>query len=279
MVVSCDAHFGPRVDTACRSFDFTLYFEDVVFSAVPSAIFILIAAVPLIGLSRQRSIVRSSTLFGLKLVLYKLISTLPLRRLTRKSHKTTFSALLVFQAVFLGLRVKNENLHTSASIAADVLSLIATGAAVALSWLQHHRSEQPSTTLTLYLSALILLEIARARTLWLIADNAAAAAVKTVALLLTAAVLVLESTGKRASLRQPEKLAHSGPEPFIGFWGISGYVWVLGTLSRGYRNFLTVEDLPELDYRISADKLHQRLLSQLKKGTITAIDRKKATTC
>lgn len=189
----------------------------------------------------------------------------------------------MFQAVFLGLRIKDEGLHTSASIAADVLSLIATGAALALSWLQHHRSEQPSTTLTLYLSALVLLDIARTRTLWLIADNAAAAAaaaIKTVALLLTAAVLVLESTGKRASLRQPEKLAHSGPEPFIGFWGISGYVWVLGTLSRGYRNFLTVEDLPELDYRISADKLHQKLQSQLKKGTIiTAIKEKKITTC
>ena len=174
---------------------------------------------------------------------------------------------MVLQAVFLGLRIKNEKLHSGASIPADVLSLIATGAAVALSWLQHHRSEQPSTTLTLYLSALVLLDIARARTLWLIPDSAAASAIKTVALLLTAAVLVLESTGKRASLRQPEKLAHSGPEPFIGFWGISGYVWVLGTLSRGYHNFLVVEDLPELDYRISADKLHQKLQSRLKKGS------------
>ncbi|OAA74978.1 ABC transporter, transmembrane domain, type 1 [Akanthomyces lecanii RCEF 1005] len=179
--------------------------------------------------------------------------------------KAVFSVLLVFQAVFLGLRINNEKLHTGASIAADVLSLIATGAAVALSWLQHHRSEQPSTTLTLYLSALVLLDIARARTLWLIPDSTAASAIKTVALLLTTAVLVLESTGKRASLRQPEKLAHSGPEPFIGFWGISGYVWVLSTLSRGYHNFLTVEDLPELDYRISADKLHHKLQSQLKK--------------
>ena len=273
MVVSCDAQFGPRVDTACRSFDFTLYFEDVVFSAVPSAIFILIATIPLIGLSRQRSIVKSSTLFGLKLVLYKPIA-LPTAPPTNKNPpppKAVFSVLLVFQAVFLALRIKNEKLHTGASIAADVLSLIATGVAVALSWLQHHRSEQPSTTLTLYLSALVLLDIARARTLWLIPNSTAASAIKTVALLLTAAVLVLESTGKRASLRQPEKLAHSGPEPFIGFWGISGYVWVLSTLSRGYYNFLTVQDLPELDYRISADKLHHKLQSQLKKGMSTTI--------
>ncbi|OAA38744.1 ABC transporter, transmembrane domain, type 1 [Beauveria brongniartii RCEF 3172] len=241
---SCDTQFGPRVDTACRSFDFTLSFEDAVLSAVPNAIFVLIAIFPLISLLRQPSIVKSCCLLGLKLVF--------------------FSLLVVFQAVFLGLRVKTENLYTSASIAADVLSLVATGAAIALSWLQHHRSEQPSTTLTLYLSALVLLDIARVRTLWLIPNSSAASSVKTVALLLTAAILVLESTGKRASLRQPEKLAHSGPEPFIGFWSITGYVWVLGTLTRGYRNFLFVEDLPELDYRISADKLHHKLQSQLK---------------
>ncbi|KAM3495136.1 hypothetical protein MY3957_001558 [Beauveria namnaoensis] len=241
---SCDTQFGPRVNTVCRSFDFTLYFEDAVLSAVPSAIFILIAMVPFIRLLRQPNIVKGSYLLGLKLVV--------------------FFILIVLQAVFLGLRVNSKNLHTSASIAADVLSLVATGAAIALSWLQHHRSEQPSTTLTLYLSALVLLDIARVRTLWLIPNTSAASSVKTVALLLTASTLVLESTGKRASLRQPEKLAHSGPEPFIGFWSITGYVWVLGTLTRGYRNFLSVEDLPELDYRISADKLHHKLQSHLR---------------
>ncbi|KAM3550366.1 hypothetical protein ARSEF4850_008382 [Beauveria asiatica] len=266
---SCDAQFGPRVDTVCRSFDFTLSFEDAVLSAVPNAIFVLIAILPLINLLRQPSIVKSCCLLGLKMVTTNLcpaliitITHFLLSRLT--PHQVFFSLLVVFQAVFLGLRVKTENLHTSASIAADVLSLVATGAATALSWLQHHRSEQPSTALTLYLSALVLLDIARVRTLWLIPNSAAASCVKTVALLLAAATLVLESTGKRASLRQPEKLAHSGPEPFIGLWSITGYVWVLGTLTRGYRNFLLVEDLPELDYRISADKLHHKLQRHLK---------------
>ncbi|OAA60152.1 ABC transporter, transmembrane domain, type 1 [Cordyceps fumosorosea ARSEF 2679] len=247
-MLSCDGKFGPRVDTACRSFDFTLYFEDVVLSAVPNSIFILLAIISSIVLLRQQGIVKSSTLLGVKLAV--------------------FSILFVFQATFLGLRAKNEVLNTSASTAADALSLIATCAAVALSWLQHHRSEQPSTTLTLYLSALVLLDVARVRTLWLIPESSAAASMRTIALLLTAAVLVLESTGKRASLRQPEKLAHSGPEPFIGFWGITGYVWVLGTLSRGYRNYLCVEDLPELDYRISADRLHKELQSNLKKANL-----------
>lgn len=175
--------------------------------------------------------------------------------------------------MFLALRVKNQNLHTNASLAADVLSLVATVTAATLSWLQHHRSEQPSTTLALYLSALAMLDISRVRTLWLIPGSSAAASVKTAALIFTAAALVLESTGKRASLRQPEKLAHSGPEPFIGFWGLTGYVWVLGTLSRGYRNFLSVDDLPALDYRIAADKLHQRLENQLKRGQHTKVTR------
>ncbi|XWW94251.1 hypothetical protein V2A60_002194 [Cordyceps javanica] len=249
-MASCDARFGPRVDTVCRSFDFTLYFEDVVFGAVPNAVFIVIAVIAAVGLFRQQNIVKHSALLGSKLAV--------------------FSALFVFQLVFLALRIENTHLHTRASIAVDVLSLVATCAASVLSWLQHHRSEQPSTTLTLYLSALVPLEIARVRTLWLMTPHDPAAfSVKTVGLVLTAAVLVLESTGKRGSLRQPEKLAHSGPEPFMGFWGITGYVWVLGTLSRGYSNFLTVDDLPELDYRIAADKLHYQLQSCLKKADLS----------
>jgi hypothetical protein len=37
-----DNMFGPRVDIACRPFDFSLLFEDAIFVATPAAVFLLI---------------------------------------------------------------------------------------------------------------------------------------------------------------------------------------------------------------------------------------------
>ncbi len=37
-----DNQFGPRVNPACRSFDFTLLFEDAIFTALPAALFLLL---------------------------------------------------------------------------------------------------------------------------------------------------------------------------------------------------------------------------------------------
>lgn len=74
-MASCDAQFGPKVDTSCRSFDFTLYFEDAIFAAAPSAIFIIFSILPLLGLIRQRNIVKSSILLALKLVTYSIVAT------------------------------------------------------------------------------------------------------------------------------------------------------------------------------------------------------------
>lgn len=67
-MASCDAQFGPRVNTACRSFDFTLYFEDVVFGIATNAAFILCSILPCISLIKRRKLIKSSLLFGLKMV-------------------------------------------------------------------------------------------------------------------------------------------------------------------------------------------------------------------
>lgn len=36
-----DAALGPRVNVACRNFDFTVYFEDLFFVCLPTALFLL----------------------------------------------------------------------------------------------------------------------------------------------------------------------------------------------------------------------------------------------
>lgn len=64
-----DRSFGPRVDSDCRSFDFTLRFEDIFFGCLPSALFILLAP------SRIGLLLRQPAAFSLrsKLLAAKLV--------------------------------------------------------------------------------------------------------------------------------------------------------------------------------------------------------------
>lgn len=63
-----DRCFGPRVNPLCRSFDFTLLFEDTLFTIVPASLFIAAAAVRLSVLARTSVKVTSSSLAVSKLV-------------------------------------------------------------------------------------------------------------------------------------------------------------------------------------------------------------------
>lgn len=108
----------------------------------------------------------------------------------------TLTALSVVQLSFLAIRVRNPSISTDASVAADILGFISTLTACVLSFLTYQRSRRPSTTLNLYLSASVLLGVARARTLWLLPSSSGslyAAVAMTIILALSLAAVVLES--------------------------------------------------------------------------------------
>jgi ATP-binding cassette, subfamily C (CFTR/MRP), member 1 len=152
-------------------------------------------------------------------------------------------------------------LNSPASIAADILAINSTLASASLSWLQHHRSEQPSALLAIFFAIISLLNVARARTLWLIPHSTGPAVLQTLILLESAGILLAESFGKKDALRFPEKFQFSGPEPFTGFWNLIGFSWLFGTLRRGYHSILSVDDLPNLDYRLDSETLRESLAS------------------
>jgi ATP-binding cassette subfamily C (CFTR/MRP) protein 1 len=169
--------------------------------------------------------------------------------------------LLACQITFLVLRLRKLQLHTPTSAAADALAIVGVIAAAGFSWLQHHRSEQPSALLAIFFALISLLNVARVRSLWLIPQATGPAVLQTLVLLQDFGVLLLESLGKQKALRFPEKFHSSGPEPFTGFWNLVGFSWLFGTLRRGYRSILSVDDLPDLDYRLDAEVLREKLAS------------------
>ncbi|KAL4804941.1 P-loop containing nucleoside triphosphate hydrolase protein [Aspergillus unguis] len=227
-----DAAFGPRVSTTCRSFDFTLTFEDAFLSILPTALFLLISPIAIYRLRNEAQKIRRSLLLGWKL--------------------TTLSALFASHLVFLIVREKQKSPgRDSLSLAADCLELVAFLIALVLSYVSHCRSIRPSTPLVIFLSARSLLGIARVRTLWL-GPQTKAAVPFTIGFVLTILSTILESFGKE-SLLEVDKDKDPTPEPFSGFWKRASFVWLAGTFRRGYVKVLSVDDLPGLDGKLDSD--------------------------
>jgi ATP-binding cassette subfamily C (CFTR/MRP) protein 1 len=63
-----DNQFGPHVNPLCRPFDFTLLFEDTIFTLLPAILFVLATAARLSVLIRAPVKVRSYSLAIWKIV-------------------------------------------------------------------------------------------------------------------------------------------------------------------------------------------------------------------
>ncbi|KAB8258546.1 ABC transporter [Aspergillus pseudonomiae] len=242
-----DRSFGPRVNPDCRSFDFTIAFEDVFFACLPAGLFILLSCMHAARLLRNP-------------ILYHLNTTLLRSKLVRiPPHLWLFIA----QLVFLAFRVRSLAVKTEASIAADVLSALATLAAVVLSFVSHQRSQRPSTILNLFLSVSILLNAARTRTLWLLprnVGNSRAATAMSIVLSLFLVSLALESVETKAKI-----LKAGSPEQHSGIWPRTCFTWLASTFRTGYAQVLTLDDLPPLDTKLESQAMCERLIEAWKR--------------
>ncbi|KXH40133.1 ABC transporter, partial [Colletotrichum salicis] len=152
--------------------------------------------------------------------------------------------------------------QTPASVAADVLTPVATLAVLLLSVLNHQRSPRPSTLLSLYLSASIMLGIARVRTLWLFSVRGPLPAIATAVLVFTLAVLVLESIEAKKRLAASDTRPdgkHATPEQSSGFWSRTCFAWLATTFYLGYSKVISLADLPGLDSNMESHVLHRKL--------------------
>lgn len=169
------------------------------------------------------------------------------------------AGILTAQVILLILRTQKAAVQTSASLAADALAIVGIAGVAWLSYVDHQRSLRPSTLLSLYLSALVILDIPRVRTLWLIQGANGEAAAMTVSLVLTAVSLLVESTEKRSSVAEEKRLG--APEEYSGFWTRTVFAWLVATFRAGYSKVLVQDDLPVLDTRLQSNALRENLVS------------------
>ncbi|KAH5529875.1 hypothetical protein HBI29_022040 [Parastagonospora nodorum] len=160
MPLSCPIHseaaFGPIVAAtpACYDgFDFTLLFEEILFSLVPNAILIALL------LSRVSRLLRTRTCPSTS------------RRLDQYWIKQTahITFILINSAKLIVICASAPRTPFSISVAA--LGLFVAICMLFLTHLEHYRSSRPASLLSLYLGLSLLFDIVRTRTLWIVERN------------------------------------------------------------------------------------------------------------
>ncbi|KAB8206354.1 P-loop containing nucleoside triphosphate hydrolase protein [Aspergillus parasiticus] len=225
-----DNAFGPRVTTDCRSFDFTLLFEDAFFSLLPAALFLLILPGRVLYLARASVKVRPH-----RLAIYKTIS---------------LSILLILHIVYTILQRETAVLQTTLSTASGVVQSLATAGCIVLSILEDRSSISPSSLLVLYLSLLTILGIPRLRSLSLIQTENVCQGLWTAIFIITVLAVIQQSLCKIAFLHTC--YGDIGSEQRVGFWSRSFYTWVIPLLRQGYRDILEVKQIPKAETRLDS---------------------------
>ncbi|TVY15492.1 ABC transporter FUM19 [Lachnellula arida] len=235
-----DDSFGPTVKVqSCRDgFDFTLLFEESMFTILPATF--LLCAVPLRFWSIYR---RPDAVKGSLLRIFKLVTIVVLCLLKL--------ALLVLWTLPL-----YAALRTRTTIAATTLDLAATVAMGVLSPFEHSKSMRPSVLLSVFLFFTIILDIARARTEWLLPGSSATPAVFVAALAVKTLLLVLEALSK---VSQSHTEGPDMPEQRSGIYSLSFFAWLNPLIYQGNRGNLKVHNLYPIDEHISSQSVHERV--------------------
>lgn len=251
-----DDAFGPFVEPLAHDrFDFTLLFEQSVFSIGPSAVILLVAPLRLLYLSRSRRVVvRASLIVDVKLVRvwedhHHLCSLTSLTQIS-------FTLLSMLQCASLALWARVSELRTRASVAAAALSLASTLALSCLSFMEHGRSIKPSLIINAYLLLTLPLDFAQVRTLWLRGGDVAVAACFSAATALKLGLLVIEAIEKGRILLPPYR--STAPEATSGLYSRSVFWWLNPLFLLGHGRVLSNDTLLDIDDTLATESVYAR---------------------
>ncbi|PVI01957.1 putative ABC multidrug transporter [Periconia macrospinosa] len=224
-----------------QRFDFNLEFEQLFFSILPSALFIIAASWHTLSQVRKPKIVHAPTFLYIKLGAIAIYVCLEL-------------------ALFL-LAVVNYGRISRMFIGAVVLRLIAACVMMVLSAIDHSRNPRPSSLLTAYLCLTLLLDATQARTLFLSStshwDRAYSGAF-CASIALKAGILVLEARHKAKWVRWCDDEKEHSPEETSGVFSLGVFFWLNKLFLAGYRSILTIETLFPLDRSLDTEALHDK---------------------
>ncbi|KAJ4290433.1 hypothetical protein N0V90_010649 [Kalmusia sp. IMI 367209] len=223
-------------------FDFNIQFEQLFFSVLPSALFIVLSSWRTLQQARKPTVVHA-----------------PIFKLLKVLQKGAITAYVALEVALLALVAVGRFHVTSMFIAASVLKLVSALLMITLSIVDHSRSPRPSVLLSIYLSLTLLLDVAQARTLFLLADGKPEITYSSIfcaTIGLKAVVLLLEAKQKTSWVQWNEK-EHS-PEETSNVFSIGVFFWLNKMFKLGYRKVLAIDDLYPLDSALDAKALHDK---------------------
>ncbi|CEJ89530.1 hypothetical protein VHEMI05371 [[Torrubiella] hemipterigena] len=230
-----DSSFGPQLDGQS---DFTLLFEQTIFTILPSSVLLVIGAVYLYQLSLRPVQVQTGLLLWLKL------SFLFLFLATELAGAILWSVLRTFDS--------------DASLAAVVLKCFAaTGVAFVL-FAEHRRSPRSSALIGLYLFIAILLDIVKARSYYRRPGLSSLGIVTIISAVSKMVLLVLEEMSKKSLLKSEKLQSELGPECAGGLFNRTLFIWLNRTLFAGFKAIIDVDDLPDLAPKFGSQALHRK---------------------
>jgi hypothetical protein len=247
---SSDQFFGPAVSCP-HVFDFTLLFEQSIFSIGPSILFLLL--VPL----------RIWNLYG------KTIKTTKLVNNALWVKFTIAVSLIGIQIATLTLWTQDNTVRTA--IPSAILSLLDVIFITVLSVIEHSRSVRPSTLICVYLLISILVDSVQVRTLFLrpYYSTALAGMVATaVGLKVFLLSIEIQHKGKYLSHQLREQYP---PEELSGVFARTVFSWLNELFLRGFRKILTLDDLFPTDNELGSNLLMSALKVQWAKCLFSCV--------
>lgn len=232
---TADQVFGPAVSCP-HVFDFTLLFEQSIFSIIPSALFLLLVPWRVWNLS------------GKNIKTTKLVNILKF---------TSAASLIAIQIAILVLWALDNAVRSA--IPSAVLSLLDVLCIAVLSAIEHSRSVRPSTLICLYLLISIPLDAVQVRTLFLrpyypsaLAGTVAAAVGLKVFLL----AIEIQHKGRYLSHKYRDRYP---PEELSGVIARTVFSWLNELFFKGFRKILTLDDLFPTDSELDSNILMRGL--------------------
>ncbi|KAJ5375709.1 ABC transporter integral membrane type 1 [Penicillium concentricum] len=224
-----------------KDFDFNIQFEQLFFSIIPSALFIVTSVWRTLSQARKPTVVNA-----------------PIFQLIKLGAITTYVGL----ELSLLILVATGSFHvTNMFIASSVLNLVSALLMIMLSVVDHSKSPRPSVLLSSYLFLTLFLDVAQARTLFLSSDDKPELTYSSIfvtAIALKTGILLLEAQKKSIWVGWDEK-EHS-PEETSGIFSLGVFYWLNKMFLVGYNKILAIGDLYPLDSSFTASLLHDEFL-------------------
>lgn len=243
--IAADNTFGPQF---LKSFDLTLLFEHSILTILPSALFILACATYIYHRTRKPVVVDTGALLWAKLAVTSFLVGIEVYTTTSWSRQTAYRSDTAVAAAAL-----------------DCISYIALGVFL---FVDHRHAIRSSGLLALYLFLTAVFDGAKIRTYFTRTTLTLIGSLCIASMVLKVVLVILGEVSKRPLIRDQATRENMTPEATSGFWGRALFVWLNGTMLTGFKTFLHIKNLPDLEPEFRAEYLLEYFGKKWRRGKL-----------